>query len=299
MTLPPLLADLLAWWQALPPGAIERQLVRATLLGLGLLVLIHGIERRHRLSAAPYLSRGFAHDVAYWFYYRLGLHYAVFLAVLLPALMAWLPAPDPGLLGDLPFALQALVYFALVDLCVYWIHRAQHRFRWLWAFHSVHHSQTQLTFATSQRVHPLDHLLQDLLMFVPLRLLGFHEAAWLPLYIAGELALALQHSRIPWTYGPLYRVLVSPVFHRYHHAADPAYHHTNFAGIFSAWDYVFGTAAKRGDALPDTFGVAGVRHDTLLGTLVGPFRQLFERAPAPPAPEPERPILAEETHVRN
>ena len=285
-------AEGLAWWRALPLGPLERDGIRALLLGVALLVLVGGIERAHRLSAAPYRTRGFLHDVAYWFYYRLGLHYLFFLALIFPALAAFLPARGDGLLGGLPFALQALLYFALADLCVYWIHRAQHRFRWLWAFHSVHHSQTELTFATSQRVHPLDHLVQDVLMFVPLSLLGFDGAAWIPLYLAGELTLALQHSRIPWTYGPLYRVLVSPVFHRYHHAADPAYHHTNFAGIFSFWDYLFGTAARREGPLPQAFGVDGLHHATLLDTLVAPFRQLRM-----PAARPLPPL--EETHVRN
>lgn len=275
-------------WRALDGTA--RSAIMATVLGLGLLLLVGSAERLHRLPMSAYRTRGFRNDLLYWFYYRLGLHQWLFLGAAYALLATLLPTPGPRPLEGLPFALQALIYFAVVDFCVYWLHRAQHAVPWLWAFHSVHHSQTELTFATSQRVHPLDHLLLDIAMFLPLSLLGFHEAAWIPLYLAGELTLALQHSRLPWTYGPLYRVLVSPVFHQCHHARDPRFHDRNFAGIFSFWDHLFGTAAKPLAEAPRDFGLDGVHHAGFVDTLVEPFRRLFRRAPR---------TLSDATHVRD
>lgn len=280
-----LLAELQAWWHQLPLGPHARAAVRALVVGVALLALVASIERVYRASPA-YRSRAFLHDVFYWFYYRIGIHYTVF-AFAFGMLAASLPADRPQLLAGLPFPVQALLYLAIVDLCTYWIHRVQHAVPWLWAFHSVHHSQTDLNFATSQRVHPLDHLFQDLLLFVPLFALGFDEGAWLPLYVAGELTLALQHSRVPWTYGPLYRVIVSPVFHQCHHATDPAYHDRNFAGMFSLWDYVFGTAAPRPRTPPQQFGIDGLRHATLLDTLIEPFKRLAGRRGAAAVDAPE------------
>jgi sterol desaturase/sphingolipid hydroxylase (fatty acid hydroxylase superfamily) len=43
-------------------------------------------------------------------------------------------------LGDNALA-SFLVYFVLYDFAAYWVHRAQHRFSWWWALHSLHHSQ--------------------------------------------------------------------------------------------------------------------------------------------------------------
>jgi sterol desaturase/sphingolipid hydroxylase (fatty acid hydroxylase superfamily) len=40
--------------------------------------------------------------------------------------------------------LSFLVYFALYDFAAYWVHRAQHRFAWWWALHSLHHSQRRV-----------------------------------------------------------------------------------------------------------------------------------------------------------
>lgn len=264
------------FWFSLGFSAFEKNFLRATLIGLALLVLTGCIERWYRLPSFL-RSRRFLHDVAYWFYYRLGIHYFLFLAATYAVLYSLLPATRVSLIKDLPFALQALVYFVVVDFFVYWIHRAQHRFAWLWVFHATHHSQTHLTFATSQRVHPVDHLIQDILMFIPLWLLGFNEAAWIPLYLASELTLALQHTRIPWTYGPIYRVLVSPVFHQYHHSIAPEHHHTNFAGIFSFWDRIFGTEAQLEKGRQLEFGVEGVPDDSLWRSVATPFQQLLRR----------------------
>jgi sterol desaturase/sphingolipid hydroxylase (fatty acid hydroxylase superfamily) len=283
--------DLIALWRALPLEPTQRLVLRTVLLGLALLAIVHLLERLHRIAPPRYRSSAFLHDLVYWFYYRLGLHYVIFLAAAFAALSQIVPAVD--LLGGLPFAVQALLYFALIDLVQYWMHRALHSVPWLWAFHAVHHSQRELSFATSQRFHPLDRMLQDILMFIPLRLLGFDEGAWIPLYVLGELNAALQHSRVPWGYGPLYRVIVSPEFHRYHHGEDPAYHHSNFAGLFSFWDYVFGTAARRAGATPVRLGVAGLEHRHLLDSLLGPFRQLRRR------PVPVAAMAPLEPHVRD
>jgi sterol desaturase/sphingolipid hydroxylase (fatty acid hydroxylase superfamily) len=251
-------------------------MLRALVIGLALFLVIYLIERAYRVPDGHYRSRGFLHDVAYWFYYRSGLHHFVFLAALFAALSGPLAALDLRLLSPLPYWLQALLYMVVADFLVYWIHRAQHHFPFLWAFHTTHHSQQHLSFATSQRVHPVDHLVQDILIFVPLRILGFDEAAWIPMYLLGEFNLAAQHSRIPWRFGLLYRIIVSPVFHSFHHSLDSAHHNRNFAGLFSLWDYAFGTAVRDERAAPAQFGLPSMAPTSVVSTLVAPIRLLRE-----------------------
>ena len=58
----------------------------------------------------------------------------------------WLMEPA----GVLAWGLAAcmllfLVYFLLYDLAGYLWHRAQHALPWLWALHSLHHSQRQVS----------------------------------------------------------------------------------------------------------------------------------------------------------
>ena len=61
-------------------------------------------------------------------------------------------------LHDKPLA-SFLVYFILYDFAAYWVHRAQHRFSWWWALHSLHHSQRRMTVWTDDRNHIVDDLL--------------------------------------------------------------------------------------------------------------------------------------------
>ena len=69
----------------------------------------------------------------------------------------------------------------------------------------------------------------------------------LPLWLLIFVALiffqgSLIHSNLNWDFGPLKYVFVSPRFHRYHHSTVDASRHKNFGGLFSFWDYLFGTA---------------------------------------------------------
>ena len=65
---------------------------------------------------------------------------------------------------------------------------------------------------------------------------------------------SVQHANLPWTYGPLGYLLVSPVFHRVHHAIGVGHegrrHGCNFAVLFPVWDIVFGTADYRSAVEP-------------------------------------------------
>jgi len=53
---------------------------------------------------------------------------------------------------------------------------------------------------------------------------------------------AIQHSHLPWRFGPLYYVFASPMFHSVHHSVSAEHHDRNFGGILSIWDFLFGTA---------------------------------------------------------
>ena len=61
------------------------------------------------------------------------------------------------------------------------------------------------------------------------------------------------HANLNWTFGPLKSVLVSPVFHRWHHADSVC--DKNFASTFSLWDRMFGTWYMPAGALPGGYGI--------------------------------------------
>ena len=79
--------------------------------------------------------------------------------------------------------------FAIVmigNFFYYWLHRAQHRFPWLWRFHRVHHSITEMS-ATNGYHHVAEDLFQFTAVTVPMAfLLGVStgRVPWLVLTIA-------------------------------------------------------------------------------------------------------------------
>ena len=49
--------------------------------------------------------------------------------------------------------MQIVTLILMADFIGYWSHRLRHSNRYLWAFHTIHHSQTMLTVVTNYRFH--------------------------------------------------------------------------------------------------------------------------------------------------
>jgi sterol desaturase/sphingolipid hydroxylase (fatty acid hydroxylase superfamily) len=263
-------------WAALAPGTLATGLLKAALVGAAIFVIAWGIERAMGTRTTNYRSPDFALDLGYWFYYRAGIHDILLMGAIIAALEKPLSSVALNLFTGWPFAAQVAAYLVIGDFIAYWVHRAEHRLRFMWAFHTTHHSQEKLNFATIARFHPVEMIYHNLLAYIPMRAMGVEPVAWLPVYLALQLFTGLQHTQVPWRLGPLYRLVATPAFHSYHHSIDPAHHDRNFANLFSAWDYVFGTAVPDGAPRPERMGLESVPQTTFLSTLTTPFRLLRE-----------------------
>jgi sterol desaturase/sphingolipid hydroxylase (fatty acid hydroxylase superfamily) len=160
------------------------------------------------------------------------------------------------------------VYFVVLDLADYWRHRLQHRFQWWWSLHALHHSQRQMSFWTDNRNHLLDDLIGSLWFAGVALAIGVPPGQFLLLVIAGRMIESFSHANVRIGFGALgERLLVSPRYHRRHHAIGfghegPA-RGCNFATLFPAWDVIFGTADFTG-----SFDPTGIR-DQLAGARYG------------------------------
>jgi sterol desaturase/sphingolipid hydroxylase (fatty acid hydroxylase superfamily) len=205
-------------------------------------------------------------DVLYTLLHRLGGFALVVFALLTPLLDAF--EGQLRLLGfsrinvdqlwpgvtDLPLVSFA-IYLVLFDFVDYWLHRGQHRFGWWWSLHAVHHSQRQMTQWSDQRNHLIDDLIRDVAMAMVAVAFGAEPGQFVALIIASRVLQSLQHANLRWRWpGPLEGVLVSPSFHRLHHAIgyghEGAARGVNFAVLFPIWDILFGTADWRPGFVP-------------------------------------------------
>jgi sterol desaturase/sphingolipid hydroxylase (fatty acid hydroxylase superfamily) len=226
-------------------------------------------------------TKDFADDLLFWL---LGVVFYGDVAALYISAGAGVVAPDharavaaailagygPAL--QLPLWVQALIAVLALDFIQYWGHRLFHG-RWLWPFHSVHHSAEELDWTTTFRIHPVNFLIYNAGALALVRLMGFSPAALVPILVFNGLMGPLVHANLNWTYGPLRYVIASPVFHRWHHVKDPAVHDKNFAPNFPIFDILFGTFYMPEGVLPSDYGVDGAPVH-FLQQLIYPFREI-------------------------
>jgi sterol desaturase/sphingolipid hydroxylase (fatty acid hydroxylase superfamily) len=234
-----------------------------------------------------YGSRSFRVDMLYFVFYYGGFYHLFFFYWIYKALQAVVAAHAPwlqmNLLASMSPALQMVVMILVSDFVGYWNHRWKHSNRFLWAFHSIHHSQTNLTIVSNYRFHIVDETLLRLWLFIPFQILGTGIAVWLWLDFLMAWILYLQHSEWNWSYGRLGHIFVSPMFHRKHHSKEERLQNSNYSMLFTFWDDLFGTA-DRDSPTPAEHGLAGNPvPESWLGQLAYPFieiaRDLRRRTP--------------------
>ncbi|MCA1198451.1 sterol desaturase family protein [Sphingomonas sp. R647] len=142
--------------------------------------------------------------------------------------------------------------FVLDDLAYYVFHRSAHRVRWFWASHVIHHSSQHYNLSTALRQTWTGFFSLGFLFRLPLFLIGFPPA--MIFFVAG-LNLVYQFWIHTEVIGRMPRwfeaVMNTPSHHRVHHATNPRYLDTNYAGVFIIWDRMFGTfEAERDDDRP-------------------------------------------------
>jgi sterol desaturase/sphingolipid hydroxylase (fatty acid hydroxylase superfamily) len=177
---------------------------------------------------------------------------------------------SPHFWDSLPSLLVGLAAVFAGDFIGYWRHRLEHT-RFLWPSHAVHHSDTAMTWLALIRFHPINRLSTFVIDNFFLLLLGFPAYALLVNSAVKHYYGFLIHADLPWSYGRLDGIFVSPVMHRWHHSIDPAAYQTNFATVFSIFDRTFGTYRVPG--LPNT--PLGVKFDMgkgVLAQLLHPFK---------------------------
>jgi sterol desaturase/sphingolipid hydroxylase (fatty acid hydroxylase superfamily) len=167
-----------------------------------------------------------------------------------------------------------------MDAANWLAHYADHRLDLLWRFHALHHSQEELSVLTSFRAHPLMHTTGFILATIPVVAL-MPSRAIDPVLITIYVCIGtLQHANVRWTFGPVGRVIVSPAYHRLHHAPDVQ--DMNLGVVLTIWDVLAGCARfpSRADAVGRT-GLDGrpvpVEQDNSAGrTLLLLAEQLIE-----------------------
>lgn len=145
----------------------------------------------------------------------------------------------------LPLWAQTIVGLLGLDLMGAWLaHWTQHKTKFLWRFHLIHHSDTYVDTTTANRHHPGESVVR--FAFTTLAVLIMGAPMWLVfLYQALSVLLSqFNHANIElprWADRLLGLVIVTPNMHHVHHHYVLPVTNTNYGNIFPYWDRLFGT----------------------------------------------------------
>ncbi|MFN4198089.1 MAG: sterol desaturase family protein [Flavobacterium sp.] len=151
-------------------------------------------------------------------------------------ILQWLP--------EMNLWLFALIGLLLLDLIgAYWVHLVEHKIKFLWRFHLIHHTDTWIDTTSANRHHPGESVIR--FAFTVLGVIIVGSPMWL-VFLYQSLSVVFSqfnHANIPlpkkldkW----LSYVIVSPDMHKVHHHYKLPYTDSNYGNIFSVWDRLFG-----------------------------------------------------------
>jgi sterol desaturase/sphingolipid hydroxylase (fatty acid hydroxylase superfamily) len=249
---------------ALPhSGGVGRAIAssRRELIGpivLVLLLLVMGAERLWPAVRRPLRARGQMQDALYLLLYAvavvplvvvIGVGFSGALRQALP----WIVLPP---LTFVPHWATIAIAIAAMDAGNWLAHWANHRITALWRLHALHHSQEEMSILTSFRTHPLVHT-SFLITVVPAVTLLANAVVPSTAIVIYLCLATFPHANVRWSFGPLGRVLVSPSYHRIHHAAQGR-NDVNLGTVLTLWDVLSHRAVfpVPGTAVIDT-GIAG------------------------------------------
>jgi sterol desaturase/sphingolipid hydroxylase (fatty acid hydroxylase superfamily) len=171
-------------------------------------------------------------------------------------------------INEQPFWVQAIEVLVLSDFLIYWGHRLQHKFDFLWRFHKVHHTAETLDWLAAHREHPVDSIYTVAIINLPAIILGFDlETLAVIVAFRGVWAIYI-HSNVRLNIGVIKMLIGSPELHHWHH--DKERDRGNYANISPLMDILFGTYICP-PAEPKEFGIKEEFPVTYFGQLFKPI----------------------------
>jgi len=171
----------------------------------------------------------------------------------------------------------------VLDLAIYWWHRANHVVPLLWRFHEIHHLDRFLDVTSAGRFHFGEVALSALARAGVILLLDVPVTSVIVFETALLMAAIFHHSNLalpPGLERGLARVIITPSIHWVHHRARRRDTDSNYGTILSAWDRVFRTRSPTPRTLDMPIGVERRAERDLIGLIARPFRGRRARAAA-------------------
>lgn len=177
-----------------------------------------------------------------------------------------------------PILAQLLMVFFASEFIWYWMHRAEHRWTWVWRLsgHGVHHSFKKLNALNFGLNHPVEYFFIVLPSILVELIFGVGVAA------AGASVLtviqtSIVHSNINLNSRGIGWFFTTNRYHICHHSVDLDESNTNYGCSAIIWDRIFGTFLDTRILEAGT----GPTEPSLLQKFLMPIKQPVDTAIAP------------------
>jgi sterol desaturase/sphingolipid hydroxylase (fatty acid hydroxylase superfamily) len=138
------------------------------------------------------------------------------------------------------------------------VHYYDHKLKFMWEFHKVHHASTFLIPLTNRREHPVQTVFDETPQLIAVSVWLGLTTYLLRMPIGDNMFLGmdawffanllsfyhLRHSHIPMSYGWLEHFVMSPAQHQLHHSYAVQHWDRNFGLLLSVWDKMAGTFVR-------------------------------------------------------
>lgn len=140
------------------------------------------------------------------------------------------------------YTLFGLLFLDLIG--AYAAHWVQHRIKWMWRFHLIHHTDTWVDTTTANRHHPGESVIRFVFTIVATWFIG--APIWMVFLYQSLSVVFSQFNHANMSFSNqvdryLSYFIISPNMHKVHHHYQLPYTDTNYGNIFSVWDRLFGT----------------------------------------------------------
>ncbi|MFN3918376.1 MAG: sterol desaturase family protein [Flavobacteriales bacterium] len=186
-------------------------------------------------------------------------------------------------LKRIPFLLQFVTVFILLDFLQWLGHYLLHRINFLWQFHKIHHAQQELGFASTRHFHWVEYFVFKPLLYLPFMMLNFSVNEFIAYYLwIGYGFTFFSHCNVKVNWKWLNYSLITPETHFWHHAKNiPAGKSfgINFASTTTLWDHLFGFFYLPEDDKQPLLGVEDQRKipNTFIGQMIYPFKAVLSK----------------------
>lgn len=162
----------------------------------------------------------------------------------------------------------------LLDLWIYWWHRANHEWPLLWRFHEVHHLDEFLDASSALRFHFGEVVISSVVRAGVILLFGMPLLSVVVFETLLAFNTIFHHSDVklpPRLERFLSLFIVTPSIHWVHHHARRRDTDSNYASLLSVWDRVFASRSATQRTADMPIGTEGLQDRNLTGLLARPF----------------------------